>query len=78
VTTELSAFREDYETQAIQEAIESGMARRELMETLGGLRISDFIPPHAGEPVADYAARATGELMVRYLAQDQDDTVPPV
>lgn len=53
------------------------MARRELMETLGGLRMTDFIPPHAGEPVADYAARATGELMVRYVAKEDDTPMPP-
>lgn len=53
------------------------MARRELMETLGGLRLTEIIPPHAGEPVADYAARATGELMVRYLAKVDDNPGPP-
>ncbi|GJD46113.1 hypothetical protein AFCDBAGC_3993 [Methylobacterium cerastii] len=53
------------------------MARGGLMATLGGLRLTTFIPPRAGEPIADYAARATGELMVRYLAQDADDTEPP-
>ena len=34
-----------FEAQAIQEAIESGMARFELMAILGGLRITDLIPP---------------------------------
>lgn len=66
-----------YDDRATQEAIESGMARRELMETLGGLRMTDFIPPRAGEPLADYATRATGELMVRYLVQDERNPVPP-
>jgi hypothetical protein len=67
-----------YETQAIQEAIESGMARSELMLILGGLCVTDLISPYAGEPLADYVARATGELMVRYLAHNEDDTVPPL
>ena len=53
------------------------MARSELMATLGGQRMTDVIPPHAGEPVADYAARATGELMIRYLAHGDDDAVRP-
>ncbi|WP_187273692.1 hypothetical protein [Methylobacterium sp. WL8] len=52
------------------------MARSELMATLGGRRLTEVIPPMAGEPIPDYAARATGELMVRYLAHD-DDTTPP-
>lgn len=67
-----------YETQAIQEAIESGMARSELMAILDKLSVTDLIPPHAGEPLADYAVRATGELMVRYLAHNEDATVPPL
>jgi len=67
-----------YEAQAIQEAIESGMARGELMAILDGQRLTEFIPPRSGEPIADYAARATGELMVRYLAIEEDGTVPPV
>lgn len=67
-----------YETQAIQEALESGMARSELMAILDELSVTDLIPPHAGEAIADYAARATGELMVRYLAHNEDDTMPPL
>ncbi len=54
------------------------MARSEIMATLGGLRLTEFIPPRSGEPIADYAARATGALMVRYLAKEGDDTVPPL
>ena len=54
------------------------MARSELTAILGGLRVTEFIPPHADEPLADYVARAMGELMVRYLGQDADDTGPPV
>ena len=69
---------EAYEALAIQEAVESGMARSELMATLGGLRLTELIPPHAGEPIADFVARATGELMVRYLSLDADDIVPPL
>jgi hypothetical protein len=53
------------------------MARSELMAILDGLSVTQFVPPHPGEPMADYAARATGELMVRYLAQDRVDTAPP-
>ncbi len=66
-----------YEAQAIQEAIESGMSRSELMETLGGMRLTEVVPPHAGEPPPAYAARATGVLMVRYLAHGENDAGPP-
>ncbi|TXN80277.1 hypothetical protein [Methylobacterium sp. WL8] len=66
-----------YEAQAIQEAIESGMARSELLATLGGMRLPEIVPPHAGEGMADYVARATGELLVRYLALDEGDTGAP-
>ena len=54
------------------------MARSELMAILGGRRLTEVVPPHAGEPTADYAVRATGLLMVRYLAQVESDTAPPV
>jgi hypothetical protein len=66
-----------YEAHAIQEAIESGISRSELMATLGGVPLTEMIPPHAGEPTAEYAARATGLLMVRYLALGENDAGPP-
>lgn len=47
------------------------MARAELLEILDGRRVTELVPPQAGEPMADYAARATGELMVHYLAQER-------
>ncbi|MCJ2044051.1 hypothetical protein MKK58_05820 [Methylobacterium sp. J-078] len=59
-----------YEARAVQEAIESGMARSELTAILDGLRVTEVVPPCEDEPPEDYAARATAELMVRYLAQD--------
>lgn len=68
---------QDYDAQAIREAIESGMARFELTAILDGRRVTELVPPHAGEAMADYAARATGELMVLYLARDGDDAEPP-
>ena len=68
---------QSYEDQAILEALESGMARSELKAILGGLRLTDLIPPHAGERIADYAVRATGEPMIRYLAPDEENTPPP-
>ena len=52
------------------------MARRELMAILGGHRVADLIPPRVNEPSSDYAVRATGELMIRYLAQDADEPHP--
>ncbi|MCJ2045634.1 hypothetical protein MKK58_14000 [Methylobacterium sp. J-078] len=52
------------------------MARRELAATLDGRRVTDLVPPAAGEPMRDYAVRATGELMVRYLAQVGDAPAP--
>lgn len=65
---------EEYAAQAIREAIESGMARSELAAILDGRPVTELVPPHAGEAGAAYAARATGELMVRYLARDEGDT----
>lgn len=53
------------------------MARRELAAALDGRRVTDLVPPAAGEPMRDYAVRATGELMVHYLAQGGDDPIPP-
>jgi hypothetical protein len=52
------------------------MARRELLSLLDGRRVTELVPPRAGEPPSDYAVRATGELMIRYIAQDADDTAP--
>ena len=46
------------------------MARAELAALLGGRPVTEVVPPQAGETAADYAVRATGELMVRYLAGD--------
>lgn len=65
-----------YDERAIREAVESGMARCELMAILDGRRVTDLIPADAGETPSDYALRATGELMVRYLAQDADEIDP--
>ncbi|MDO9429229.1 MAG: hypothetical protein Q7T93_20695 [Methylobacterium sp.] len=50
------------------------MARSELAAILDGRPVTELVPPHAGEAGAAYAARATGELMVRYLARDEGDT----
>lgn len=68
---------EAYAAQATREAIESGMARPELIAILDGLSVTELVPPRAGESVVDYGLRATGELMVRHLARDGDVVRPP-
>ncbi|GJE19548.1 hypothetical protein AIGOOFII_4299 [Methylobacterium marchantiae] len=54
------------------------MARCKLMATLGCLPLADVILPYAGEPIVDCAPWATGELMVRYLAQDKNGPMLPM
>ena len=49
------------------------MARAELAALLGGRPVTEVVPPQAGETAADYAVRATGELMIRYLAGGVDE-----
>ena len=50
------------------------MARVEIAAILAGCTVTDLIPPWSAEAIADYAERATGVLMVRYLARDADET----
>ncbi|WP_156375571.1 hypothetical protein [Methylobacterium sp. Leaf125] len=49
------------------------MTRAELAVLLDGGSVTDVIPPHVGETAAAYAVRATGELMVLYLARDPEE-----
>jgi hypothetical protein len=49
------------------------MERAELTALLDGRSVTDLIPPQVGETEAAYAVRATGELMVLYLARDADE-----
>lgn len=57
-----------YAFQAIYETLESGFTSEELAGVLGSLAPTDLVPPRRDEGVPEYARRAAGEIMVRYLS----------